>query len=349
MLTIFDDFREILDDTMLKAMHRRVVLYGYGYSGRFIKWYAKYYHNIDIDYIITLDMRVGQAYDTEIFRKSLFDFNYKDVTDAILWISEPIDNETERYFKSKGYISEKTYFDFTKKLKEVFQKSASNVVTQDNGIFSQNKEKHDIQFMEWLEAKYDCNFVTAIESKDFEVAGEHGNAYRCTTQKEIFPILDQCHCIPTSKDAIFDFGCGKGAALISFLDYGFEQVGGIEYEPKIYDILIDNMRKLGMKDKNNIELLYGDASTINQELDKYNWFYFFQPFDNFIFEICVKHICDSYKRNKRKLHIISISPKNYKCIENTGIFRLTTQFTVDMRQRVVDVYETYGKMEKYNE
>lgn len=343
MLSFFDDFREILDSIMVKSIHSRIVLYGYGYSGRFIKWYAKYYHNIDIDYVVSFDMRVGQAYDNDIFRRSLFDFDYKDVKNAVIWVSEPVNKDTEEFFMSKGYINEKTYFDFPKRLKKVLQNSSSEVSKQEENIFRQKKENHDIQFMEWIEAKYNCNFVTAIESKYFEVAGEHGNAYRCTTQKEIFPILDYCHCIPTNKDAIFDFGCGKGSALISFLDYGFQNVGGIEYEPKIYDVLIDNMTKLGLIDRDYIKLLYGDASKLNQELDEFNWFYFFQPFDNYIFEKCIKAICDSYRRSKRKLRVISISPKNYKCIEDTGIFRLTTQFTVDMRQRVVDVFETYGE------
>lgn len=349
MLTIFDDFREKLDDIMLQAMHKRIVLYGYGYAGRFIKWYAKYYHNIDIDYIISFDMSAGQAYDQEIYRKSLFDFGYKDVSDAFVWITEPLDYETERCLEAKGYRKNETYFDFYGQLMGEFQTLSDDNDVQEKEVFYQRKQRRDIQFMEWLEAKFYCNFVTAIERENFEVAGNHGSAYRCTTQKEIFPILDHCHCIPKKDDAIFDFGCGKGTALISFLDYGFEQVGGIEYEPKIYDILQDNMKKLGMDNKENIELLYGDASELDEELDKYNWFYFFQPFDNYIFEKCVNAICNSYKRKSRKLHIISIAPNSYKCIEDTGIFRLTNQFTVDMRQRVVDVFETYRKMEKYDE
>ena len=76
-------------------------------------------------------------------------------------------------------------------------------------------------------------------------------------------------------------------------------------------------------------------------LDSYNWFYFFLPFDNYIFEKCVKAICESYKRKKRKIRIISISPYSHECIEKTGVFRLTNQFTIDMRQRVVDVFESY--------
>lgn len=63
--------------------------------------------------------------------------------------------------------------------------------------------------MEWLEWKYDCNFVTRIKKDEIAIAGEHNEGYGVTTQKEIFEILSRCHCIPHNKDAIFDYGCGK--------------------------------------------------------------------------------------------------------------------------------------------
>lgn len=126
--------------------------------------------------------------------------------------------------------------------------------------------------------------------------------------------------------------------MISFLDYGFKKVGGVEYEPKIYEVLTANMRKLGIGTDEGVELICGDAANLDTELDQYNWFYFFLPFDTYIFEKCIDSICRSYQRKKRKLHIISISPFSWQCIENSGIFRLVNQFTVDMRQRVVNIY-----------
>lgn len=201
--------------------------------------------------------------------------------------------------------------------------------------------KKDIQFFEWIEWRYGCNFINAFVSDKFEVASEHGASYRCSTQKEIFPILDRCHCVPDSNDAIFDYGCGKGSALISFLDYGFQKVGGVEYEPKIYDVLADNMQKLGIDTDVNVELICGDAGNLDTELDQYNWLYFYKPFDDYVFKKCIDSICRSYQRKKRKIHIISINPIAWNYIENSGMFRLVNQFTIDTRQRVVDVFETY--------
>lgn len=341
MLGIFTEFRKTLDDVMLQAIRKRIVLYGYGYTGRFLKWYAEYYHSIKVDYIVSMDMTLSQAYDQEIFRKSLFDFHYKDVDKAVIWLAEPMDEEIAAFLMKKGYVKNQTYFDFYGEIygDDVSWNSEKNM--QDNVFRRQKTGKRDIQFLEWLEWKYQCNFITAIDKKNLNVAKEHGASYRVTTQKEIFPILDKCHCIPTEQDAIFDYGCGKGGAMVSFLDYGFQHVGGVEYEPQIYDVLEDNMSKLRLKETKKIECIQGNAAEIDIQLDKYNWFYFFQPFDNDIFQQCIYAIVESIKRYNRRVHIISIAPQSYKYIEEEG-FRLTNQFTIDSRQRVVDVYENCG-------
>ena len=98
------------------------------------------------------------------------------------------------------------------------------------------------------------------------------HSYRVTTQKGIFPILDKCHCIPGKDDGIFDFGCGKGGAMLTFLDYGFQKVGGVEFETKIYEELILNFQKLDIDlDKyNRISCIHDDATNVKVELDDYN-------------------------------------------------------------------------------
>lgn len=271
MLPILSEFREKLDNIMLKAMHNSVLLYGYeSYTGRFIKWYAEYYHNIKIDYLVSTNMSRGRAYDSEIFRPSVIDFNYRDVKQAIVWVTEPMIEELRHFLESRGYVNEETYFDFYEAIygKDIFGTNEEGI-----DIYRKRKEgRRDIQFLEWLEWKYGCNFVTRIHRDFLEVARVHGEGYGCTTQKETFPILDRCHCIPQVEDAIFDYGCGKGGALVSFLDYGFLRVGGIEYEPKIYEVLKENIGRLELNDR--VELLYGDAGELTVELDQYNWFYF---------------------------------------------------------------------------
>lgn len=340
-LEVLQEFRDKLDNIMLKAMHRSVLLYGYeSYTGRFIKWYAEYYHNIKIDYLVSTDMSRSRAYDMEIFRPSILDFDYRDVRNAVIWVVEPMTDNLREALDKKGYALNTDYYDL---YSEIYGDDIYGTNEMGVDVFHMRKEgRRDIQFLEWLEWKYDCNFLTRIKHDDLEVAKEHGEGYGCTTQKEIFTILDRCHCVPKDKDAIFDYGCGKGGALVSFLDYGFDHVGGVEYEPKIFDVLTQNAKKLSIPDR-KIELIQGDAAKVDAELDKYNWFYFYRPFDGYIFDKCIKLMCTSYMRKKRKMYIIVISPFSHKQIEESGVFRLTNQFTIDLRQRVVHLYETINQ------
>ncbi len=342
MLKVFENFREKLDDIIVKCFGRRVILYGYGYSERFLEWYAEYYHSIKVDFIITDDWSNGVPYNFPLFRDSLFEFNYMDVKDAVVWLAVPGDDVKIQKIEKHGYVKNKTYFNFF----EIVYKNYIGMEERDNVIFKKKKEGlYGVQFMEWLEYMFDCDFVTAISSSNFKEAKNGCHSYRISTQKEIFPILDKCHCLPQENDAIFDFGCGKGGAMVAFLDYGFSRVGGVEFESSIYEIMISNFAKLGLnysenEDNKEILCLHRDASMVTTELDKYNWFYYFDPFAKDIFSKTIENICESLKRNPRKAYIISINPKYYDVILDSGCFVLTNQFCVSVRQKVVDVFVT---------
>lgn len=53
MLHQLKEFRDRLDNIMLRCMNDRTTIYGYDtYTGRFLKWYAGYYHGIEADYLV---------------------------------------------------------------------------------------------------------------------------------------------------------------------------------------------------------------------------------------------------------------------------------------------------------
>ena len=336
MFKLLDEFRSTLDEIMLKCMNRRILIYGYeSYTGIFLKWYSNYYHGIDVDWLVSEDMSTGHGYEIEIFRPSVLSFGYKDIRDAVIWLAQPLTDDLVRRLEELGYEEGITYFDFYRAVYGSDIYAEADV--QD--VFNKKKEgRRDIQFLEWLEWKYGCNFILPISKNDFEVVDSHGARYSCSTQKEIFPMLDRCHIHPSDHDAILDFGCGKGGAMVSFLDYGFKKVGGVEYETKIYEVAKENFNRLGIK--NGIELLNEDARNVKEQLDSYNWFYFFFPFDKEIFTVVIDNIKASFMRKKRKIHIIYFTAMEYRFMEETGIFRLTNQFTVDSRQRVVGIFES---------
>ena len=350
MLKVFEEFREKLDEIITKYFGSTIVLYGYGYSERFLEWYAEYYHGIKVDFIITDDWSSGVPYNFPLFRESLFEFNYMDVKDAIVWLAVPNENVKIHKIEQYGYRKDETYINFFPIIYSKNYMRPDNIDEDD--IFKKKKNGlYDIQFMEWLEYMYHCDFITAIDSSKFKEAKNGGHSYRITTQKEIFPILDKCHCLPQENDAIFDFGCGKGGAMVAFLDYGFRRVGGVEFESKIYEIMLSNFEKMGLNYSESIDdkellCLHKDASLVTTELDGYNWFYYFDPFAKEIFLKTIENICDSLRRNPRKVHIININPKFYDVILDSGYFVLTNQICVSMRQKVVDIFVSKKKYER---
>lgn len=339
MLPLFNDFREKLSEAMLPAIHKRVLLYGYGYTGRFLKWYANYYHSINIDFVISLDMSTGHSYEEEIYRPSLLEFNYKDSMDTVMWLAVPLDEKLKKQLESFGFSSGYNIVDFYKLIygTDISWGEPNNDCDEMVKPSWQRKAGiKDIQFLEWLEWKYECNFVTAVKVENLS---SNGASYKVTTQKEIFPIMDKCHIGGDISEGIFDFGCGKGGALVAFRDYGFNRIGGVEFDPGLYDVLIDNMNKLGMYQVSDLELIKGDATKVTEQLDKYSWFYFFDPFGNEVFARCLHNIRESIRRRERKVHIIFINPHCYEVMRAQQDFKLVNQFIVSMRQKVVSVWE----------
>lgn len=324
MLRHLQQFREKLDSMMIQDIHKRIVIFGYDtYTGRFVRWYAKYYHNIDVDYLIALGYQRGVSHEQVVYTRELLEFDYKDVNNAIIWFCMPITDEFVEYTRDREY---RDWY-------SVIYGDDWSSESMDKNIYTRKKTgKRDIQFLEYLEWKYDCNFLQTV------VTDTH--SYSCTTQKEIFPILDAVHFTLNQDDAIFDFGCGKGGAMITFLDYGFSRVGGVEFDKDLYDVLLSNISHLNLTD-NEVEAIYGDALDMTEELDRYNWFYFFSPLPKELYPTVIDNICDSYKRIRRQIRIIAFNPTYSGYVEKTGIFRLRTQVNVDTLKRVCDVFETY--------
>ena len=225
------ELNRILDDVMCECIHRPVTLYGNGRSGRFIKWYAKYYHNIDIAFYIT-DLRfptTNNSYEAELFQREVFDYNYKNILSTVVWVTEPMDEEMHAFFRERGYVLGDTYFDFYGMIygKDYYSEAIATDTT------SRKTGKRDIQPLEYLEWKYKCNFLERLSVEDYVGVDnntdvvKNASSYVVTASKDVMKILDQCHI--THKDALFDYGCGKGAVMIGALMNGFEKVGGVEF------------------------------------------------------------------------------------------------------------------------
>ncbi len=339
-LKTLEEMRKKLDDIMCQCIGKRISMYGYNRTSRFIKWYAKYYHNIDIDYVIDPDGSSGKSFEHGFFSPLVFKYDYKDVNASVLWMTEVVTEDHLTYLDQIGFVKNQTWFDF---YETIYDGDYVSECTEQDPFKKKKSGQRDIQFLEFLEWKFDCNFVEFVGCGSY-VDGNanlsHGAPSMVTTQRELFPVLDQLRVNLSDEDAIFDFGCGKGGALVSFVDYGFKKVGGVEYESGIYNVLEDNIRKLNLRQMNQIETYCCDATTLTTELDGYNYFFLFNSFDASICEKVFAEICNSMDRKKRKVRLVLLYPTAWKEALDTGRFRLIAQMGVDMYQRVVDIFES---------
>ena len=156
MLKQLDEFRQKLDRIMNKCLHSRIVIYGYDtYTGRFLNWYAYYYHSISVDFFVSEDMSVGKGYDREIFRPSVFDFRYKDIKNAVIWLAQPLDNKLKDRLERWGYKRNTSYYDI---YEEIYREDFSLPDVEASDVYHVTKTgRRDIQFLEFLEWKYGCN------------------------------------------------------------------------------------------------------------------------------------------------------------------------------------------------
>jgi SAM-dependent methyltransferase len=125
----------------------------------------------------------------------------------------------------------------------------------------------------------------------------------------------------TPDDAIVDFGCGKGGILISLSKYPFSKIVGVEISPDLVEIAKNNIKKLKIR---NVEIECCDAADF-KELDKYNYFYFFDPFPGVVMKDVIDNIERSIREKPRPVTIIYLNPFCHELIELRGVFRKTRE------------------------
>jgi len=126
----------------------------------------------------------------------------------------------------------------------------------------------------------------------------------------------------TPRDAIVDFGSGKGGALITMARYPFARIMGVEISPGLIEIARRNLNKLGIK---NVAMVACDAADFT-DLDAYNHFYFFSPFPGNVMRAVIGNIRDSLARVPRKAIIIYFNPEYHEAVVTNSPFVKVMEF-----------------------
>ncbi|MBD1397723.1 methyltransferase domain-containing protein [Pontibacter sp. JH31] len=130
------------------------------------------------------------------------------------------------------------------------------------------------------------------------------------------------------NDSIIDIGCGKGSALRYMMKFPFARIAGLEISALLSSIAQQNFEKLKAK---HITIYVGDATTFDN-LDDFNYIYFYNPFPGQIMEKFIRNLKASIEINPRKVTIIYDYPTCHQEIIASGIFKTVSNKTYRNQQ-----------------
>lgn len=191
--------------------------------------------------------------------------------------------------------------------------------------------KHILGCRHWIEYRYGLD----ISVTKFNRAAECME-YMPTPWQSLHRIMDSINI--KEKDALFDYGMGKGGVIVQLAVEGlFQNLAGVEKDEELYAIACDNFNKLGIE---NVKAICSDAQKVTDELDAFNYFFFYNPFSGSVFETVLLNIIHSYERKKRKIRMIYINTICHDMIMASGIFKLEKQIEVNHFIPLANIYTT---------
>ncbi len=316
-MDIYYPFKEKLAQVLSPVLDKDIIIYGYNRSGDFVRWFLEYYYSKKIKAFV--DRWEFSPVNT-VLHLWAFYYIYGE-NDTIINVT-PYDIPSE--FNDTGENWDKTKY----RNSQIINLWHMFYTDED---YVPEKDCPGITFYELAENKYRLDITKTIKRQFIEGDG-HG--YFPTDFRMIYEGIKQYGVDPV-KDSILDIGAGKGSAVFSFIAGGFKKIGAVEYTGNIYNVLIGNLNKAGIKyeEKTGVaplqcnRILDGtiacyncDASLMSDELDGYNWFFMFNPFPLEILEKVIGNICSSLERKPRLCHIFYAEPVGHQYILDTGIF-----------------------------
>ena len=136
-----------------------------------------------------------------------------------------------------------------------------------------------------------------------------------------------------STDRILDYGCGKGRALRTRLDYPFASADGVELSPTLGAIARRNFARLGVPEE-GCRIISSDAAVFT-DLDRYTHFYLYNPFPSVVVREVVTNMLASLDRHRRSITIVYY---NATCLDDfvgSGRFRIVHETSDEEQNRSV--------------
>ena len=309
---IWKEFDEFVKYMFSFANGKSIVLWGYDADGFFIQHLFTRV-NRKIEYIVddgSMNPKISVMRSVEI----------SDITPAVhaVIIAGMHDEKKEEFLAKRGF-REGISFIYARKC--LYEYSSGNNIWK------------NISYYDYLENKFGVDIVGKKLVEEMEHPQKDALNYSPGLGYPLMDVLDNF--LFTAEDAVFDFGCGKGGALMLFQKSGVEKLGGVEYDKQLYDILLGNFKKMGIGTEH---IINGDAALLENELDGYNYFFMYNPFQGETFCRVIGNLEKSWDRRKRRIIFIYSGPYCHKDVIEHGKFILSKQIYTDYSVRNVNVY-----------
>jgi len=160
------------------------------------------------------------------------------------------------------------------------------------------------------------DFTSEVGLEELGLSEDYSQKYQTAGNFRLKKILSSISI--TQNDSILDFGSGKGKIISTLSKFPFKRVDGVEISSKLHSISIQNLKKLNI---NNATIYNSDARSF-KDLERYNYFYFFNPFKAIIMKDVILNIEMSLKNAPRTITIIYFNPVCHKEIIASNTFKL---------------------------
>jgi len=157
--------------------------------------------------------------------------------------------------------------------------------------------------------------LKTITVDDLNLSPERSHSYSDSGRDDLQKVLAGLDI--KKGDAIIDFGCGKGGALITLAAYPFSKITGVEISRDLAEIARKNLARLKIS---HVEIVCCDAMEF-LALDDYNYVYMFNPFPCSVLHSVMENITLSLQARKRRITIIYLNPECHETIIAQGFFQ----------------------------
>lgn len=286
---------------------KKIIIWGYGQGGRWLRHLIEDYDGrIRIEYIIDENLRLSYDSFPVIYRQTVL--NYLNEEECFILSTIKQFQEVVSVASRYGYEVGKNVFDVRADIGDSY-----------------------VEYLERKNSRVDFSDVHRKDCEEYKMNRDR-NEHAPLKQASADSVFEEIASFDENL-AFFDFGCGKGAGILLAYMYGITRLGGVELVPSIYEQAKINLRELQI----DCELINGDATKCN--IDNYNCFFFYNPFNGEIFGQVIQNIEKSYREHPRTIYLIYGNPFEHVQVIRNGYFQLIKQMRVDLYDPLLNIYK----------